>query len=208
MEFVPITEKDYGRIADLHQTCYPGDFLPSFGYRFLVALYDAMFKADAVFGFVGKEDGEIVGFSLCTADADRLFPATLRKGLLKLAWLAGLRLLQKPSILKKLFETFLYKSRASLEEVNAEMMLWAIDPKCRGRGLGTELWEACERELLKKRIERYKVTVYADNKPANSFYRKKGFRLVREFVLYGKKWNLYVGRIAPDSFLRLTKQTS
>ncbi len=197
MKLIPISKEHYGRIAELHRECYAGDFLPGFGPRFLVALYEAMFKAEAVFGFVGVVGEEIVGFCVFTPDSSNLFPATLKKGFFKLALFAGLKILRSPATLKNILATSTYGSRAALSKVKAEMMLWGVDPKRRGQGLGRKLWEACEREIFRKGFDTYKVTVYADNEAANGFYRKKGHELAHEFELYGRKWNLYLGRIDP-----------
>jgi ribosomal protein S18 acetylase RimI-like enzyme len=204
MEITPISREHFETIADIHMESLAGDFLPSMGRRFLITLYEAMFAAEAAFGYVGLVDREIAGFFIFTPDSSRLFSLTLKQRFLKLSWLAALRVLQNPIIVTRILETFLYESRATLPGIVAEMMLWSIRPEFRRKGYGSQLWDVFRREVLRRDLSTYKVTVYADNEAANSFYRGKGLTLEREFELYGRKWNLYVGTItdtpsSPDS---------
>ncbi len=213
VKIIPISKEHYGRIAELHSQGYAGDFLPSFGPRFLVALYDAMFRAKAAIGFVGMVDEEIAGFCIFTPDVDNLFPATLKKGFFKLGWLAALKTLQNPSILKKILQTFLYKSRAKLDDIKAEMILWAVDPKYHGHGLGTELFNVCEKEMVNVGLDCYKFTTIVDEeaertkKAAHAFFEKRGYEWISEFEFYGRKWHLYRARLTEERWSRRSTGT-
>ncbi len=198
MKLVPISKEHFDRMADLHLQNYPGDFLPSFGKRFLVALYEAMFAQKAAFGFAGVIEGELAGFCVFTADGPNLFPSTLKRGFWKLGWLAGLQLLRKPSILKMMVETFRYESRADVENVKAEGLLWAVDPKYLGTGLGEATFEECERELIRQGIKTYKFTSSRDKTAAHGFFKKKGHTFIRDFELYGKTWSLHIGTFTDE----------
>jgi ribosomal protein S18 acetylase RimI-like enzyme len=188
-------------MAELHMQGYAGDFLPSFGSRFLVAFYDVMLKAKAAIGFVGMENGEIVGFCMFTPDIPHLFGAILKRGFFKLGLLAGLRILQQPSLLKKVFEAFRYNSKARLGEIRAEMILWSVDPRFHGHGLGTALFDVCENEMVKLGLDCYKFTTIVDEKSeatkkaAHNFFRKRGYEWIDEFEFFGRTWHLYRARL-------------
>lgn len=65
----------------------------------------------------------------------------------------------------------------------AELYSLSVSPRLRGRGLGTQLLEAVDRELTKRSIRDLKVAVMADNSGALRLYERRGFRPA-EVVLY------------------------
>lgn len=198
MKIVPISKEHFARAAKLHYEAYSGDFLPLFGTRFLEAFYDVMFTTKAAGGVVGLAGEELVGFCMFTPDLSKLYRTILKKGFLRLGWLATLRIVRNPLLVKMILEAFLYQPRAKVGDVKAEMLPWAVDPKYRGKGVGTRIWDACEREMLKMGIDTYKLTAIFDKEASLKFFNKKGFEQVGEFDFHGRKWLLFLAHIRED----------
>lgn len=81
-----------------------------------------------------------------------------------------------------------------------EMILVYTAREARGRGLGTALVEAVERELRSRRVTEYQVrTVLAPSNRALAFYRARGFEPAGESTQWGRRFQVFVRRIAADA---------
>ncbi|RJP73362.1 MAG: GNAT family N-acetyltransferase [Candidatus Abyssobacteria bacterium SURF_17] len=198
MEIVPISREHYTRMAELHCRGYTDDFLPNFGPKFLIALYEGMFASNLAFGYVGLIGDELVGFCIFTPDTSRLFRSTLKRKFFKLGWYAGLGVLRRPSLFLRTLETFLYESRTELEDVKAEILPWVVDPKYRRKGLGTQIWDACEQAMKRMGIKEYKLVPAFEKEASHNFFIKRGYELKGEFTFYGKKWHLFLAKLKDD----------
>jgi ribosomal protein S18 acetylase RimI-like enzyme len=191
MDFVPIASQHHRRIAELHYQGMEGGFLPSFGPRFLRALYRSMFGSGAARGIAALDGDRVVGFVYYTDDHASFFRRTLRHRPLPLAGYAAFGMLRRPRLLLQLVETLRYQSRADLPGVSAEIYAWAMDPRYRQKGLGTAAVDAVEAMMQAEGIRVYKHTVYADNDEAIRWYEWRGHELQGHFDLYGRRWALY-----------------
>lgn len=174
------------RAVAIHQEALPEDFLPSLGTSFLSTLYQGLIGKRGIFGFVALEKGEVIGFVLGTEDMDKFLKVGLLSNFIKLSLLLFLQILKKPTILKNIFETFFYSHKESGPK--AELVVIALDEAYRGRGLGKTLVVVLEKEMKKRKIKEYKLTVTKRNSKAIAFYNRLGFEKKSEFRLYDKKW--------------------
>jgi len=191
MSIEPLAAAHAPRIAEIHAEALAGDFLPSLGVRFLIALYRAILDLRLGFGFVAVDAGQVVGFVLASADTSALFRrALLRRGP-ALAWGLLPALLRRPALIGNLLQTFAYPQREGNVDAPAELVVIAVDAARRNSGVGAALCRALDEDFARRGVARYKVTVNADNAGANRFYRRLGFESAYSFTLYGRQWNLY-----------------
>ena len=63
---------------------------------------------------------------------------------------------------------------------DVELMTIAVEPKCRGKGLGRALMQACFEDLRMTPVRRMILEVAADNPSAIRLYQKLGFTKLSE----------------------------
>lgn len=184
---------DVPQVARIHKNALPEDFLPSLGEEFLEILHRSAVDEQETWTFVFVEGSIVKGFVMGTVNFKNLFLKTLRYNGLNFALIIFKRIMRNPSILLKALETLLYplKEKSSVE---AELVVIAVESGTQGKGVGGRLVKRLEQEFRKRKVQEYKVTTLKKYKAAINFYKKLGFKLAREFSLYGKAWNLYVKR--------------
>lgn len=184
----PLELKHIPEIAKIHIQALKQDFLPSLGVDFLEVMYSGVFKKREAFGFVAQERGIVVGFVVGTKNMDKFFKTALTANFLKLAYVMAIKLLNRPALIKKTLETFLYTKKE--KGPKPELVVIAVLDKWQGKGIGKKLVKYLETFFKKIKISKYKVTVYADRK-AIKFYGRLNYSKLAEFNLYGKPWHIY-----------------
>jgi|Deesub1362A_J573_1020465.scaffolds.fasta_scaffold00252_15 ribosomal protein S18 acetylase RimI-like enzyme len=185
-------QSDSVHVASIHYEVLAGDFLPSLGRSFLRSLYECIFDLDKGFGFVSEEDQMVIGAIVAVEDMDHFY----RDIFLKCFWTLTSKvippILKRPLLIKQLLETLLSShTRNEGKDVKAELLFLGVFKPYQRRGIGRGLLEELNKEFSLRGIKRYVVRVYADNKGANNFYQKSGFKLQNSYTMYGRKWNLY-----------------
>src|SRR3989338_7355109 len=179
IEFKTVDRADrelLSQAADLHfDSLSYRSFITFFGKEFLINIYEIILSERQGFFVLALEGGRVKGICLSCLDSSRLM------GMMMKRWpvffskiLKGV--IRKPSVVKKLWETLSY-SRKGGSNINAELTVIAVEDGLRSRGVGTLLLERWEKELLKKGISKYKVTVHKDMERSNQFYIKNKMRL-------------------------------
>ena len=137
-----------------------------------------------------SETDRLQGFILASVDARGMMSVVLRAPHLFAAALLKV-LVARPCLVLHALETVTYGAKTR-SDVHAELIVIAVDPAVRSRGIGRRMLETLHRELADRAVRRYKVTVHASMADANRFYVENGFALETTFELYGVAWNLYV----------------
>lgn len=184
----PLQRKHASQIAKIHILTLADDFLPSLGINFLTALYEGVIGKEGVLGFVDFDKKKIRGFVIGTKNMTVFFKQALRENFLKLLYYLLVSLFQKPYLIKKVFETFLYPKKEIGPK--AELIVIVVLKKWQGQGIGKRLIRSLERAFLQNNIKKYKLTVHTDKK-AISFYEKLNYRRISSFNLYDKMWYVY-----------------
>lgn len=196
IEFYQLEVVHTGLIAQLHIQGISTGFISSLGIDFVTALYKATAKDKYSFGFVAEENERVLGFVAFTANLNKLYKSVI----LKKSWRLALLLVGKMFSLKqikKVFETLFYPSRIKkLELPAAELLSIVVAPESQGKGLGRQLLQKGLAECAKRGIEKVKVLVGADNKPANKLYLKCGFQVAGQIENHGIISNIYVAETA------------
>jgi ribosomal protein S18 acetylase RimI-like enzyme len=189
-----IDEDALNHAARLHyESLSYRSFITSFGPRLLREIYHDLLKYKLGFLVFAEQENKIQGFVLGCKDTSRLFQM-IRKHFLKYFGIIFSPLLRKPSSIKKILETLLYPGKEQCD-LNAELIVIAVDLNARAQGIGTELVLQMEKEFTKMHIDQYKVTVHEEMTKSNNFYLKNGFKLNRRFIMYNIPWNLYTKKI-------------
>jgi len=195
---LPMQRSHAGAVARIHANALAGDFLPSLGVNFLRVFYEGALDQAAGFGFVHVEGGESsredlrpCGFVFGSEDTHALFRRVMSSRMLSLGLAAVPAALRRPLLLRNVAETFLYPSKEGQSPHQAELVVIGVDAALRSRRIGEALVGELNRAFRKHGVLAYKVTVLQSNQGANRFYQRLGFQFSFEFILYGKKWNLY-----------------
>jgi ribosomal protein S18 acetylase RimI-like enzyme len=196
----PVGRENAAEVTGIHQAALPEGFLVHLGPAVLRHVYAVAFEAPGAIGLAVREGAVVAGFLLAAADSRALFRHVLWRRGLRLGLAALGAVAQEPAVLGRLLETLRYpggaKSSASSRPTReAELIAIAIRPDCRGRGYGTTLIEALDREFTRRGVTAYTVSVYADNTAARTFYERLGFEMGGEFEMYRRAWAWYRRRL-------------
>jgi ribosomal protein S18 acetylase RimI-like enzyme len=198
MDYIPLQKDNVRYAAKLHIQDIDTGFISSLGIDFVTALYEAIAQSKASFGFVAEEEDRVLGFVAFTTDLNKLYKSViLKKGLRFALLLAGKMF--SPKQIRKVFETLFYPSRIKKMNLpSAELLSIVVAPESQGKGLGGQLLQKGLAECAKRGIEKVKVLVGADNKPANKLYLKCGFELAGRIDNHGILSNIYIAKTRED----------
>lgn len=187
-----ITEEHINEVTQIHIEALSGEFLPSLGNDFLRTLYRGILEGNQSIGFVYIMEEKVVGFVLASKDTNKLFKDVIQRRWPMLVLTALKRIINSPSLLPKIFETFFYPNKVRYEDnIIAELIVIAVDKKYRGEKIGKELINILNKMFFKEKIYTYKVVVFKNNKQANNFYKAVGFRFYHSAILYKNECNVY-----------------
>jgi ribosomal protein S18 acetylase RimI-like enzyme len=160
-------------LAGLHAEIRTG-FLPRLGSRFLTRLYRALIAWPGADVLVADDGAGPIGFVASTEDTGLFYKHFLKRHGIP----AGFALLPKlirPSIVKRIWETFRYGTDIQAVEVEAELFAIATSTESRGRGLGSLLLEAAVDRYRERGLDRVQVVVSSNNPASLAAHRKVGF---------------------------------
>ena len=188
----PMRKDDAKAVAELHRLRIAAGFLSSLGPAFLRQIYAAIPSCPSGFGYVRDEgDGEVVGFIACAESTGRLYrQALLRRGLRMALPLA--RFIIRPSVIRRVWETLRYPSRAPASLPAAEMLSMAVAAGAARKGIGKALMTAALQEFARRGITRVKLAVGGNNPAAARFYVDCGYRLALQTTHHGLPMDIYV----------------
>ena len=183
-------------VAKLHIEGISTGLISSLGTDFVTALYEAIVQSKSSFGFVAQENERAVGFVAFNTNLNKLYKSVILKKGIRFAFLLAGKMFSLRRI-KKVLETLFYPSRIKKMNLpSAELLSIVVAPESRGKGLGGQLLQKGLAECAKTGIEKVKVLVGADNKPANKLYLKCGFELVGQIDSHGVVSDIYVVKTA------------
>ena len=183
------------QIAKLHIDGIPTGFISSLGINFVTALYEAIAEDENSFGFVAVEDDKVLGFVAFSTNLSKLYKyVALKKGL-KFTFILA-RKMTSLKIFRKVWDNIFYPNKMKKMELpDAELLSIIIAEEGRGKGIARQLIDKSFEECRKRRIDKIKVLVSAENIPANNLYKKCGFEFHSEVDSHSIKSNVYVAKI-------------
>lgn len=174
---------DLNEIANVHELCFKGTFISSFGHNLIKKYYEEFFNELPLF-VVAEENNQIVGFCMgykSGSIARRLF---IKKNVIALSMrMLYLCICFNSIAISKCMNLLMHKKNHSHEvKRNAEADLLSIcilDP-FKGKGVSKDLVNKFEELLIEYNLHDYTLSVYKSNYRAISFYNKMGFNIISE----------------------------
>lgn len=188
---------DVPKVVDIHLRGFPGFFLTFLGPRFLRQFYLAILAHPSGIAFVFEEGGRIGGFVAGSANASGLYSELLARRWWAFGATALPAALRRPTIVPRLLRAF-SRPHAEVRSAGAgKLMSICVDPEVQNGGMGKSLVEAFLEEAKRRGLR--SVTLETDlegNDAVNTFYRRQGFVLLREFQTpEGRKMNEFAREI-------------
>jgi ribosomal protein S18 acetylase RimI-like enzyme len=194
MDFQVVTNPDKDILAGAaklhHGSLSYRSFITLFGEGFLRHIYEAFLEDGLGFIVAATEGNKLVGFVLAGPDSEKMMGALVKR--LHIFLPAILKeCLKRPAIVKNLFETVFYPSREKTD-IRPELFIIAVEESYRSQGVGQRLVEETEKIFVEKGCRKYKVTVHQAMARSIQFYEKNGMHFLKNFMLYGHKWAVYI----------------
>ena len=194
MQIIPLAPIHAADAARLHIAGQPGTFLSSLGPDVLSALYHALPRTRAGFGFAAVDDGALLGFISATTGVGKLFAEIGTTGLgTLLPPLLG-QLARHPALIWRSIQTVAYPllvAGSKTGQSPAELLSIMVEPSQRSQGIGAQLLKALVGACQERNISLLDVTVDAANQGAQRFYTRHGFVHHHDFTLYGRRMAQY-----------------
>jgi ribosomal protein S18 acetylase RimI-like enzyme len=183
-------------LARFHIDAHPNAFMPRLGVRFMTRLYRAFIAYPQGVAYVGEHEGRIIGYSTGVTSMARFYKDFVRHHGLPAA-ASTVPTIFRPSVLKRVWQTFRYPEEVPETLPDAEFTTLAVDPSIRSRGLGGRLSDAVLDGLADLGVTEVRGTVHHTNAPMNRMMQRVGFREVGEMTLHEGHSILYVIRVGP-----------
>ena len=186
-----VTPEHVAAVALLHTENISSGFISSLGPSFSRQLYRGIAGCSSAFCLVALEDNQVLGFIAGAESVGKLYKfVLLRRGLLMSVCL--IRFVFSLRTIKRIVQTLLYPSRTSEEYPPAEVLSVAVAPDARRKGIAGELMQSAMEEFSSRGIDKVRVAVAADNKPANQYYIKEDFQKAGLYDSHGVQTNIYI----------------
>lgn len=192
MQIEPLKRGHANQVANLHISAIPTGFIGSLGVGFVTALYEAIAEDESSFGFVAVEDDKALGFVAFSTNLSKLYKHVAFKKGFQFGFILAKKMLSIRNIKKIWANIFYPKKMKQMNLPDAELLSIVVSPEGRGKGIAKQLIEKGFTECADRGIDRVKVLVAADNKPANKLYQKCGFELHSQIFSHAVKSNIYV----------------
>lgn len=164
-------------------------FITDFGEKFLHIFYTGILDLNLGFIVVAREKSSLCGMALCCVDSSQIYVPFLKKWYIVFPMVLK-RLMQKPKMVGKIFESFFYSKKEAANE-KAELVVIAVSDLIRSKGIGSTLISKVNEEFQRRSIRAYKVTVHEEMTRSINFYLKNSFALLKTFMLYATRWHVY-----------------
>lgn len=176
----------------LHRRSLGATSADPLGERSLLAVYDAALRSGTGFLVVAAEGGELRGAALATTDAGRVPPIVMRSPA-RWAWTIVRGIAGRGPIARWIERRSGGRTPGGPA---AELLVIAVEPGFRSRGIGRALLDELHAELGSRGVAAYKVLVGRARSDAIRFYLANGFALARTFSRWGLEWDVYVRTLA------------
>ncbi len=195
----PLEEKILYEIAKLHKKYINQGFLSSLGEDFLKCVYRSISLSKESYLIVAKEREKVLGFIAGTTNIKDI-KLNLIRYCKFVIFKTFIKLLLKPSKMRKFFETASYSFSSKYENIPAELLSIVVIPEYRGKNISKQLYKQIMFLFKEKGIREFKIIVGTNLKTAQKFYEKMGARKLGNFELHkGKKSIIYVHRLEEKS---------
>ncbi len=183
MEIRTAVPGDAGAITALHMEHLPpsmSDFT-QLGGPVVHRFYRNAVARGVGTAFIAVEDGVAAGYVLVTANVRDVFNGSLLAGPLDVA---AFLVRANPGGLVSALRTKVGSRTAIIPQV-PEAVYLVVDPRFRGRRIGTLLMERAEEWFRRQGLAYYQLNAHADNETVLRLHFGNGHRIVRDYVKGG-----------------------
>lgn len=173
---------DARALAGLHAEIATG-FLPTLGPRFLTRLYRALIAWPEADVWVAEDDVSPLGFVASVESTGRFYKHFALRHAIPAGSSVAPRL-ARPSVVKRILETFRHGIGGGAGGAEAELFSIATSAEARGKGLGGRLLAQAVQGYRQRGLERVRVVVAADNRASLTAHRSAGFRDADEIEVH------------------------
>jgi ribosomal protein S18 acetylase RimI-like enzyme len=174
---------DVDSVIDLQLATMPTSVLTQLGRPFLRRFHEiGVARPDGCALVAATHERQVAGFALATRDADQ-FEHRITRGTLPQLMLALLNPSRMP-LIPRFAHRFV--ERGPTAHVPGELLLLAVHPAYRRRGLARTLLSRVEEALRAAGLPEYRVAVRTELTEARAFYRAVGFREEGGFIVLGE----------------------
>lgn len=182
-----VRQKDVPAIVAIHQDAFKGFFLTSLGTNFLKTYYSCFINNDETVVLCAEEDGVLLGFSAATTVSKGFNARLLMANVIKFMILAFKMTFTNPSSVVRLVKNFTKKSDEVDDEGDyAELFSIGVSSESQGKGVGKQLINATELELIKRgSVKQLSLTTdFYNNESTVRFYQSSGYKILYDFTAY------------------------
>ncbi|MEW5804097.1 MAG: GNAT family N-acetyltransferase [bacterium] len=185
---------DLPQVVDIHIKSFPNFFLTFLGKDFLLLLYKGICNEPDGIILGAFLDDQIEGFIAGVTNQCGFYKRLIKRQKWAFAFASLKALLRCPRIAPRLLRALRKPSEAQQASAEACLMSIAVRPEYEGKGIGRQLVEAFNQELINRGISSVCLTTDKNhNDRVNQFYQKLGFCLSRSYVTpEGRAMNEYL----------------
>lgn len=178
----PLLATDISRVVEIHLSAFPEFFLSFLGPKFLHLFYAQAVELGEI-ALVIEVEGSIVGFVVGSACPSGFFKRLLYRKAFLFALAAIPSILRQPSSFLRVARALLKPAEAARPAYTATLMSLAVDQEAQRGGIGRMLAIGFLAEAARRGAKCADLTTDKfGNDGVNIFYRKLGFRVVRELI--------------------------
>jgi ribosomal protein S18 acetylase RimI-like enzyme len=182
-----VSEQDLPQIVSLHKKIFHGYLSTSLGDNLIYQYYKAYYcDKDSVF-LMAKKNDSIVGFVLLTSKYRQILSTFYKENIVNLSFKIMWEMVKLNSVVLVAAQKRILNALKNRKEINegikaslhnetkVSLLSIAVDSAFRGSNLATQFISSLEMILKDRKIDKYKLSVNADNERAKNFYNKMGF---------------------------------
>lgn len=181
-----LTLIDIPQVARIHKQELSG-FLPELGVEFLENFYKVSLDIPEMFTLVEKKNEQILGFVSGIESAKGLYKKVILKNPIGFGILFLRYFITHPEKIVNMLKILTYPG---FSDDSPELLTIAVKKDYQKRGIGKNLFQKTVEEFRKRKIKKFKISVY-DKLPANGFYKKISCKFLSSFNFLGEKMNYY-----------------
>lgn len=174
------------RVAEIHGATL-GGLLTQLGAPMLRTFYRTACLSPQCVGFVSGEDS-VRGFVFGAVDTQRLSRELMLRSPIRLSLAVAGGVLRRPSTLGSLWTSMVGRGDDVPDLGQAQLTYLAVAPEARRQGVARELVTAFDREMAKRHLGSYELSVVAENRSATAFYGSLGFVTILEYEEFGERY--------------------
>lgn len=177
-------------IVKIHKLAFKNFFLTHLGDKFLYLYYRTVISSSMSISYgVFDDSNNLLGFGVATKKSRGFHKKIVLDNLYSYVKYIVLYLITNPCKLVRLYKNLSKRDSKINDKGNyAELLSIAVDPSIQESGLGRNILELIERDLIKYGIKTLTLTTDEENNDSViKFYNNMGYSLLYKFISYPKR---------------------